>query len=88
MLLSFTIGRMAPGWAAIAGNIFAVTMVAYLAKRTLMSTVEKQKATLTLTETISAADTAPNVSLNIVGNNDTKLANQGMADEGLQEDWC
>jgi len=73
MLLSFTIGRMAPGWAAIAGNIFAVTMVAYLAKRTLMSTVEKQKATLTLTETISAADTAPNVSLNIVGNNDTKL---------------
>ncbi|WP_409431808.1 lipopolysaccharide biosynthesis protein [Litorimonas sp. RW-G-Af-16] len=41
--LSFTIGRMAPGWAAVLGNAFAVIILVYLARRTLNKTVNTQK---------------------------------------------
>jgi len=40
---SFTIGKMAPGWAAILSNLTAVLILVYLAKRTLKRTVKKQK---------------------------------------------
>jgi O-antigen/teichoic acid export membrane protein/phosphatidylglycerophosphate synthase len=40
--LSFTIGHMAPGWAAIAGNVVAVGLVMWLAKQALNKMVRKQ----------------------------------------------
>jgi len=41
-ILSFTIGRMAPGWAAILGNASAVLLVVVLARQTLKTTVLAQ----------------------------------------------
>jgi len=40
-----TIGALAPGWAAIAGNICAVAFVAYLAKKTLEAEQARTKET-------------------------------------------
>lgn len=40
---SFTIGNMAPAWAAILGNATAVVLVVTMARRTLNKTVERQK---------------------------------------------
>lgn len=42
-ILSFTIGKMAPGWAAIIANACAVLCVVFLAKSTLSRTVKEQK---------------------------------------------
>ncbi len=42
--LSFTVGNMAPGWAAIAGNIVAVGLVMWLAKQALDKKVKQQDA--------------------------------------------
>ena len=42
-VLSFTIGKMAPGWAAIIANACAVLCVVFLAKSTLSRTVKEQK---------------------------------------------
>ena len=42
-VLSATIGRMAPGWAAIAGNIVAVGLVMWLAKQALGKIVSQQQ---------------------------------------------
>ena len=42
-ILSFTIGKMAPGWAAILANACAVICVVFLAKSTLSRTVKEQK---------------------------------------------
>ena len=39
---SFTIGKMAPGWAAILGNSAAVIFLIYLARRTLKKKVREQ----------------------------------------------
>ena len=39
---SFTIGKMAPGWAAILGNSAAVIFLIFLAKRTLKKKVREQ----------------------------------------------
>ena len=41
--LSATIGHMAPGWAAIAGNLVAVALVMLLAKQALGKIVQKQE---------------------------------------------
>jgi O-antigen/teichoic acid export membrane protein len=41
-ILSVTIGEMAPGWAAIFGNIAAVSLLVFLAKKTLQTKVEEQ----------------------------------------------
>ncbi len=38
--LSLTIGRMAPGWAFIIGNLYAVVAVAIVAKKTLNKTIK------------------------------------------------
>jgi len=43
--LSFTIGRMAPGWAAIAGNFVAVALLLVLAKQALDSVVKRENLT-------------------------------------------
>ena len=39
---SYTIGKMAPGWAAILSNLSAVIFLVFLAKRTLKHTVREQ----------------------------------------------
>lgn len=41
-IVAFTVGRLAPGWAALTANAFAVTVLAIAAKRTLQSTVKWQ----------------------------------------------
>ena len=43
-VLSALIGHMAPGWAAIAGNLVAVSLVMWLAKQALGKIVEQQEA--------------------------------------------
>lgn len=43
-ILSYSIGRMAPGWAAIFANASAVLLVIYMARHTLQSTVRSQNA--------------------------------------------
>jgi len=40
--LSFTIGRLAPGWAAIAGNAVAVGLVMWLSRQALNKIIRKQ----------------------------------------------
>ena len=40
--LSLTIGRMAPGWAMLAGNLFVVLSVVVVARQTLRKTVKRQ----------------------------------------------
>lgn len=42
LITAFTIGRLAPGWAALVSNAFAVIVLAIAAKRTLNSTVKWQ----------------------------------------------
>ena len=41
--LSLTIGKMAPGWAAIIGNLVGVSFVFFMAKKTLRKTVRKSR---------------------------------------------
>ena len=43
-IFSVTIGKMAPGWAAILGNMTAVILLVFLAKKTLKSKVREQRA--------------------------------------------
>lgn len=65
--LSATIGRMAPGWAAIAGNATAVLFVIFFAKRTLRKasqitqTLNEKEASMS-TETSSILSPKPKVS--------------------------
>lgn len=49
---SATIGRMAPGWAAIAGNLVAVVIVALWVKKTLSSAVEKERVAAHLSKSL------------------------------------
>jgi len=46
IIFSFTIGKMAPGWAAILGNSSAVILLIFLAKRTLKKKVREQSGEL------------------------------------------
>ncbi len=62
---SFTIGKMAPGWAAILGNAASVAFLVYLAKRTLDS---RAKAVDTIAENGGLAP-----SLILAGNSDKTL---------------
>lgn len=41
VILSLTIGKMAPGWAAVIGNVVGVALVFFMAKKTLKKTVER-----------------------------------------------
>lgn len=53
--LSFTIGHMAPGWAAIAGNVVAVGLVMWLAKQALNKMIRKQKGASVPDEKVAPA---------------------------------
>ncbi len=44
LILGVTIGKLAPGWAALTANLFAVCAVIYTAKRTLTHTIAKTRA--------------------------------------------
>ena len=52
-VLSATIGKMAPGWAAIAGNLVAVGLVMWLAKQALDKIVKQQESGSELESTLS-----------------------------------
>jgi len=66
-IFAFTIGKMAPAWAAIFGNATAVILVVFLAKKTLNNAVAlEQGAHATMDENIGSADSfveAPSVKL-------------------------
>ena len=42
IVLSLTIGKMAPGWAAIIGNVVGVSLVFFMAKKTLKKVMHKK----------------------------------------------
>lgn len=67
LVFSFTIGKMAPGWAALAGNTFAVFAVIWTAKRTLNKTIANERAARAGTPMVSAPR------LTLVGNTSAKL---------------
>lgn len=64
--LAFTIGKMAPGWAAILGNISAIIVVLFLTKRTLAEVSIRNEAGST-----EFQRTAPR--LNLIGQSSVKL---------------
>lgn len=66
-ILSFTIGKMAPGWAAILSNGAAVIFLVFLAKRTLKKKVREQNGE------IGVKDTASMPKLNLIGETDAKI---------------
>ena len=43
IIFSLTIGKMAPGWAALLGNVVGVALVFFMAKKTLKRTVQKSE---------------------------------------------
>ncbi len=65
-ILSFTIGHMAPGWAAIAGNLVAVGLLLFLAKQALDKVVARTHGAETAME-----NTAPGFGL--IGETDAKI---------------
>lgn len=67
VFLSLSIGKMAPGWAALAGNAFAVVAVLWAAKHTLNRTIAKEAAA----KVTSTPSTHPRLTL--VGNSEKKL---------------
>jgi len=64
---SFTIGKMAPGWAAILGNASAVIFVVILAKRTLRRKVLEKRGELP----VKGSAVMPK--LNLIGQSDVKI---------------
>ena len=62
---SFTIGRMAPGWAAILGNAASVVFLVYLAKRTLDQRLKEGDA--------APLQDMPAPSINFIGQSDKKI---------------
>ena len=64
--LSATIGHMAPGWAAIAGNLVAVGLVMWLAKQALGKIVREQ-------ETGVAADPISAPGFGLIGENKSRI---------------
>lgn len=65
-LLSATIGHMAPGWAAIAGNLVAVGLVMWLAKQALDKIVKEQ-------EDGGVADAPIAPGFGLIGENEAKI---------------
>jgi len=65
-LLSFTIGRMAPGWAAIAGNLVAVGLLLLLAKRALDKVVVGENLNVTGAE-------QANPGFSLIGDNEARI---------------
>ena len=64
--LSATIGHMAPGWAAIAGNLVAVGLVMWLAKQALDKIVEQQ-------ESGGVSEKAPAPGFGLIGKNEARI---------------
>ncbi len=64
--LSATIGHMAPGWAAIAGNLVAVGLVMWLAKQALNKIVKQQDG-------IDVIDTAAAPGFGLIGESDARI---------------
>ena len=67
LILSFTIGKMAPGWAAILSNVAAVVILVFLAKRTLRHKVKEQNGESSV-DVIAAMP-----KLNLIGDSAVKL---------------
>lgn len=64
--LSATIGHMAPGWAAIAGNLVAVGLVMWLAKQALDKIVKQQ-------ESGGVSENKPAPGFGLIGENDARI---------------
>jgi len=64
--LSATIGHMAPGWAAIAGNLVAVGLVMWLAKQALDKIVKQQ-------ESGGVSESKPAPGFGLIGENDARI---------------
>jgi O-antigen/teichoic acid export membrane protein/phosphatidylglycerophosphate synthase len=64
IFLSFLIGKMAPGWAAILANITSVGILVYLTQGTLRSVIEGKKSKL---------DVCVDKSINFIGVSELKL---------------
>jgi len=64
---SFTIGKMAPGWAAILGNASAVIFLIFLARRTLKRKVRKQRGE------VAVKNPMPMPKLVLIGETDIKI---------------
>ena len=67
IILSMTIGKMAPGWAAILGNLSAVILLVFLAKRTLKKKVREQSGETIVDEVVIMPK------LNLIGQSDAKV---------------
>ena len=65
-VLSATIGKMAPGWAAIAGNLVAVGLVMWLAKQALRKIVDQQK-------TGDSVEKSPSPGFGLIGENAERI---------------
>lgn len=65
-VLSATIGHMAPGWAAIAGNLVAVGFVMWLAKQALGKIVKEQEGGI-------APDDIPAPGFGLIGQNEARI---------------
>jgi len=65
-ILSAWIGRMAPGWAAIAGNIVAVGLVMWLAKQALGKIVKQQDG-------VTDDTTTPARGFGLIGENTSRI---------------
>jgi len=64
ILLSFSIGKMAPGWASILSNITSVGFLVYLTKGTLKSVIENKQ---------SKSNVCVNKQVNFIGGSKVKL---------------
>lgn len=64
---SYTIGKMAPGWAAILSNLSAVIFLVFLAKRTLKHAVREQS------EEILVKSSVLPPKLNLIGESEIKI---------------
>jgi O-antigen/teichoic acid export membrane protein/phosphatidylglycerophosphate synthase len=64
--LSFTIGHMAPGWAAIAGNVVAVGLVMWLAKQALDKIVKQEQEG-------GVPDDAPAPGFGLIGDSEARI---------------
>jgi len=64
---SATIGKMAPGWAAILSNAAAVFFLVFLAKRTLKKTVRQQSGEVSVNDSLAMPK------LNLIGETQAKI---------------
>lgn len=70
-IFSYTIGKMAPGWAALLANACAVFFVVFLARATLNRKIQEQITGTIKTQEETSPRLAP--SLNLIGNSSAKI---------------